>query len=228
MKEFEEIYAPIINLELKKMEELKEISAPVVPLELEEGKEPEEIPAPYVPIEIDTKKETEKISKENISLISENKKEKTVPKEKISSKLKLVVKNIIDFYEAKTKNTSSSSIPIFYTIKSNQQNKEEEISDPKNPEKEKQVIVTEIVEIQNKMKIMKDRISEIMKEKDKLEKEKKELNTTEQDSAHISDIDKNLSELYEEEKIIQKLRELDLPKEYLELLEKLDKLTVRI
>jgi hypothetical protein len=227
IKELEEIYIPIINLELKKMEEFKEISAPPVPLELKEAKEPRETTTPPVPIKIDAKKESEAINKEEKSLIFENKKEKPAPIRKTDSKLKLIVKNVINFYEAKAKNISPTSIPVYYTIKSNQKNKEEEIINSKNPENMKQAIVIEIVEIQNKMKIMKDRISEIIKEKDKLEKEKKELHTTEQDSAQISDINTNLSELYEEEKTIQKLRELDLPKEYLELLEKLDKLTVR-
>ncbi|MEI6581086.1 MAG: hypothetical protein WCO07_02860 [bacterium] len=232
---------PHIEKPQTETKEKKEIKIPTPPpLELEPGKTPQEIPLSVIPpvkikpIDIPLVK-TEAIKPATVeaptTTIKTEEKKKEEPKEektaeKPTKKLKLAVSNIIASYKAKTESVSSSAYPL-YSIKSAPKTQQEgEELNYENPEEKKRLIVMEIVEVQDNIKIIKDRLLEIEKEKARLEKEKKELSKKDQvDSISISAINTELNEMLVEEKIIQKLREADLPKEYLDLLEKLDKMS---
>ena len=133
-------------------------------------------------------------------------------KEQVDTKLKKEVKSIIELYDEKEKEyLNPTTTPVVaYEIKSKPQ-AEQEVKEEKveQPQDEKEIIFKQITEVQKKIKTLKERTEEIEKEKVDLVKKEKEL----------------YSELTEEERSIQKLRDLDLPKEYLKLLEKLDRLT---
>jgi|GEM_PF-3415702 len=130
----------------------------------------------------------------------------TDEEKKKSADLKLAVKNIIEIYQQKSKGPQPE---VTYS----------------NQEEEKRAIVMQIVEVQDNIKKMKDRFTQLIKEKTKLEKDKKEISSKDgKNVKQISEINTNLSDLAREEKMIQILRESILPKEYLDLLVKLDKL----
>lgn len=226
---------PVASALLLEKKELKELSTPSL-LELKEGDRVKILPEKEIKIEIEAPKvENETTEEEKIEPIKKQE-DKEVPiikkaeKEEVSTKkeevkdvkvvdesshtpdekrgwnsnkkLKIATKNIIDFYEKKY-NDSQNKIST-----TTEGEEEKEIN--KNPEEEKKIVIMQIIEVQEKMKIIKDRLGEIEKEINKLDK------NTEKEQC---------SELFAEEKIIQKIREFDLPKDYLDLLEKLDKMT---
>jgi hypothetical protein len=249
-----EIPPPLQTTEITSAKEKTEISSPLQFTELEAGGQTETIQEEIIPEKPTSLQKTiteeKQITKEEVSVsVPENetttKIEQNIESPAESKKtseaveldphqassvvgekpsLKISVQNIISHYQVKEPTTSSTP---YYSIKSNQQ-KESEKEDKKynNIEEEKRFIVMQIVEIQEKMKTIKERTAQIEKELLKLEKNKKEIpKEINGDNTDKLNINKQLTELHEEEKIVQKLRENDLPKEYLSLLEKLDKLT---
>ena len=179
----------------------KPVEVPTPPVEKKAAEQP--APQPEAPkiVEPPVAEKNEPVPPEKQSEVTQTTEEK-----KKSEDLKLAVKNIIDIYQQKSKNPQAE---VAYS----------------NQEEEKRAIVMQIVEVQDSIKKMKDRLTQLTKEKTKLENDKKELaNKDGKDPRKISEINTNLGDLAREEKMIQILRESILPKEYLDLLVKLDKL----
>jgi hypothetical protein len=222
---------PTIELKVKEVKaEEKIINIPNIPkpvLELESGEKIKETKIDAVkPKAIETAKELP-IEKEPAPI---QKTEEVAEETKKGELLKLNVQKIISSYQEKGQGNQASLGSPYYSTKSGPKTKDEPMVETityGNKEEEKKALVIEIVNVQDKIKTMKDRITQIGKERPKLEKEKKEVSNKEGvDSARVSEINQELSSLSTEEKIIQTLRESILPKEYLELLIKLDKLSV--
>ena len=242
IEDFKEISTQDKPIEITESEKNVEISAPSEPIEIKNNEKNIEIStslntlaiekelstAVEAPILEKTKEvvtprtqDNEKEKKEESFDESKHIPEKITKEENLNKNLKIAVENIINSYENKDeKEEFNKKNVVQYSIKSSQKEEKEEPKKYINPEEEKHTIILEIIEVQNKMKIMKDRITEIEKEKIKIEKEQSSENDIDNSSKNPE-----LSELYLEEKTIQKIRESELPKEYLSLLEKLDNLT---
>lgn len=168
-------------------------------------KQPKVVPSttPEPPQVTETRKEEKPLDEKPKESITEA--EQTQEEKKKSAELKTSVGEIIAKYEDKSK--SSQPEPVY-----------------SNKEEEKRVIVMRIVEVQDSIKKMKDRLNQITKEKGKLEKEKRGLTGTGKTEG-VGVMSASLADLTREEKMIQVLRESILPKEYLDLLVRLDKLS---